>query len=86
MHTQRVLDGAERGAHRGAAGAGRRGHPDEGGRWRRAASRHQGRQRVQEGPQGPHRAGRLVLNLHAFLFLFRELVGSEVQGERERES
>jgi len=56
---QRVLDGAERGAHQAAAGAGRRGHRDEGERRRRAAPRHQGRQRLQEGPQGPHRAGRL---------------------------
>jgi hypothetical protein len=58
MHAcmQRVLDGAERGAHQAAAGAGRRGDRDEGERRRRAAPRHQGRQRLQEGPQGPHRA------------------------------
>ena len=54
---QRVLDGAERGAHQAAAGAGRRGRRHEGERRRGAGPRHQGRQHLQEDPQGPHRAG-----------------------------
>uniref|UniRef100_A0A0A9ELD1 VHA-E2 n=1 Tax=Arundo donax TaxID=35708 RepID=A0A0A9ELD1_ARUDO len=43
-------------AHRGAAGAGQPRRRDEGERRRGSPPRHQGRQRLQEGPQRPHRA------------------------------